>query len=77
MSTLGERISVELHVLVGHPIVDCWRVANMQIFEFGPRTQIVNRKGEDVEIGEFRLHVQCRWRLVDAEKIIFGSDDIN
>ncbi len=77
MSTLAERISVELRVLVGHPIVDCWRAANMQIFEFGPQTQIVNRKGEEVKIGELRLHVQCRWRLVDAEKIIFGSDDIN
>jgi hypothetical protein len=77
MSTLAERITAELRVLNGQPMGDCWRVANMQIFEFGPRVRIVNRKGQEVETGELRLHVQCRWRLVDPQRIIFGSDDIN
>jgi hypothetical protein len=77
MSTLAKRITAELCVLINQPIGDCWRAANMQIFEFGPRVRIVNRKGEEVETSDLRLHVQCRWRLTDAEKVIFGTDDIN
>ena len=34
MTTLADRIAAELQVLVGEPISDCWRVANMPIFEF-------------------------------------------
>jgi hypothetical protein len=77
MSALAARITAELRALIGQPMGGCWRAANMQIFEFGPRLRIVNRKGEDVETSDVCLHVQCRWRLVDVETIIFGSDDIN
>ncbi len=49
----------------------------MQIFEFGPRRRIVNRRGEEVEVGQFSLHVQCGWRMVDCSKILFASRDIN
>ena len=55
---------------------DCWRVADMQIFEFGPRHKFVNRKGEQVVASDLRLHVQCRWRIVDAAGILFGRDDL-
>src|SRR4030042_7067785 len=77
MSELAHHISVELRVLIGQRIVDCWRVANMAVFEFGPRQRIVNSKGEEVEVSELRLHVQCRWRMVDEAGILFGSDALN
>lgn len=76
MTTLADRITTELQVLIGEPMSDCWRAANMQIFEFGPRHKWVNRKGEEVEGGDLRLHVQCRWRIVDAARIVFGRDDL-
>jgi hypothetical protein len=77
MSSLAERITEELRALLGQPIGDCWRGANMQIFGFGPRQWIVNRKGEEVEACEVRLHIQCRWRFVDSERILFARDDLN
>jgi hypothetical protein len=67
----------ELRVLVGQPIGDCWRAANMQMFEFGPRRQTRNRNGEVVEVSDLRLHIQCRWRFVDGRSILFGRDDLN
>ena len=48
----------------------------MQIFEFGPQHAYVNRCGEQVEGSDLRLHVQCRWRIVDEARILFGSDDL-
>jgi hypothetical protein len=76
MSDLAKRIFAELQVLIGQPIADCWRAADMAIFEFGSRHRIVNRKGDEVEVGDISLHVQCRWRVVDAANILFGSDDL-
>jgi hypothetical protein len=77
VESLADRITSELQVLIGQPIGDCWRAANMQVFEFGPRRQRQNRKGEVVEVSDIRLHIQCRWRFIDAQSILFGRDDLN
>lgn len=76
MTGLAERITAELRVLVGQPIYDCWRAADMQIFEFGTAKQYLNRKGVEVEAADLRLHVQCRWRMVDGSRILFARDDL-
>jgi len=76
MSDLAERITAALQVLVGEPISNCWRAANMQIFEFGPARKVLNRRGEEVEESDWKLHVQCRWRMVDGRRILFGRDDL-
>jgi hypothetical protein len=77
MITLAERITTEMSALLGQQIVECGRAANMQMFGFGPRHPKVNRKGEAIEVCQFSLHIQCRWRLVDVAKIVFGSDDLH
>ncbi|MBX9787844.1 MAG: hypothetical protein K2Y37_02925 [Pirellulales bacterium] len=76
MITLAERITTELGSLVGQPIVECSRAANMQMFGFGTLQKKTNRKGEVVEVSQLSLHIQCRWRLVDANSIVFGRDDL-
>ena len=76
MSELSQRIASELQLLVGQPLSDCWRAANMQVFEFGPIKKYMNRKEEEVEGSDLRLHVQCRWRVVDGRRIIFARDDL-
>ena len=76
MTTLADQITAGLQAIVGQPMGGCWRAANMQIFEFGPRRTYLNREGEEVEGSDLRLHVQCRWRLVEATGILFGRDDL-
>src|SRR5579863_5732689 len=49
----------------------------MQVFGFGPQRSVTTPLGTEAHVPEFRLHVQCRWRLVDGEKIVFGRDDLN
>jgi len=49
----------------------------MQIFEFGPRRRVVNRQGQEIEVSQFALHVQCRWRMLHRSKILFGGDDLD
>ena len=76
MNALADQITAELRVLIGEPMSDCWRAANMQVFEFGPVHKFVNRKGEEVEGSNLELHVQCRWRMVDRTRILFARDDL-
>jgi hypothetical protein len=77
MTGLAERIKSELDRLRGQPIVECTRAANMQMFGFGPQTKAINRRGDEYQRAQIRLHVQSRWRLVDATAILFASDDLN
>ena len=76
MEDLAGAISIELNHLVGQPIGDCWRAVDMQIFEFGPRHPMINRNGEVVEVSDIRLHIQCRWRFLSSDRILFGQDDL-
>jgi len=76
MNSLNDAVTAELQCLVGEPITDCWRAANMQIFGFGPRRPQLNRKGESIEAGDICLHIQCRWRFVDSNEILFARDDL-
>jgi hypothetical protein len=76
VKSLGDQITAELQVLVEQPIGDCWRAADMAIFEFGPRRQMVNRYGQEVETSDISLHLQCRWRFVGERGVVFGSDDL-
>jgi hypothetical protein len=76
MSDLAIRISSELQALIGQPIADWWRAADMAVVEFGPRHRIVNRKGDAIDVSDLRLHLQCRWRFTDSSDILFGSDDL-
>ena len=48
---------------------------SMGIFKFGARVTRVNRKGEQVDVGEYGLHIECPWRIVGAEAIIVASED--
>lgn len=73
---LADAITSELQVLIGQPIGDGWGAADMQIFEFGAPRPKQNRTGEIVEVSDIKLHLQCRWRLVDGRSVLFGRDDL-
>ncbi len=49
----------------------------MEMFAFGERRIRLNRKGEEVEVGEYSLHIQCPWRIVGPDGIIVGFLDRN
>lgn len=72
-----DRIAKALSVLLGLPLWGATRALNMEMFAFGERRTRRNRKEEDVEVGEYMLHIQCPWRLVGPNGIIVGSEDRN
>jgi hypothetical protein len=74
---LEERITTALSEIIGLPLWGATRVVNMEIFKFGEHRRQLNRSGNQVDVGEYGLHVQCPWRIVDCEKIIVASQDRN
>jgi hypothetical protein len=77
--SLKSHIEKELSVLIGLPLYGIGRAANMGTFHFGReiRRSICKGKhrGKEEAHGEFRLHVQCTWRIIHRGKIVTGSDD--
>jgi len=63
-------------VLVGKPLWQCHRAADMAMFQFGRQRKIQNDRGEWREVGDVALHVQCRWRVLRQGLIVIGSSDL-
>jgi len=65
-----------LGALVGLPLSDVSRGANMLMFGFGGPRLIPAHSGGTREVGDFALHVQCAWRFRDSSRILIGFNDI-
>lgn len=47
----------------------------MECLKFGHLLE-TNKAGQEIEIGEFGLHLQCPWRFTCDTKIFVGSQDL-
>jgi hypothetical protein len=52
------------------------RVVDMEIFDFGPLIERVNRQGQRGTSGDVSLHVQAPWRIVHHGRILMGYRDM-
>jgi hypothetical protein len=75
MPTLVQQIDRCLGVLLGLPLWASNRACDLQSFQFGARCVLPDRRGENREVGEFALHIQCAWRIRSSSGIIVGSRD--
>jgi hypothetical protein len=63
-------------VLVGKSLWKCTRAADLGSFHFGAHRQVRTFRGDTVEVGDYALHVQCAWRIVQKDQIVVGSRDL-
>lgn len=79
---MSEPLSIQRQVesviapLVGKPLWDAGRAADLLWLAFGPRQTIKDFRGKPREVGEYALHVQCAWRFVQGEKVLVGNRDL-
>lgn len=75
---MDQRANVEqsLHLLIGQPLVNAGRAADMIWFSFGKEGKVIDSRGNQRSVGEFSLHVQCAWRFLGPDGILVGSNDI-
>jgi hypothetical protein len=72
---LKEEIERYFQQLIGLRLTKTTRAAAMESLKFGHLLQ-VDKLGEEFEIGEFALHLQCPWRFTNDTKILVGSNDL-
>ena len=68
---MTDKIRNILIELVGLKLTHTTRAANMECLKFGVKT---NNKNQN--IGEFGLHIQTDWRIINEQKILVGSNDL-
>jgi hypothetical protein len=73
---MKERIQDALAVLIGQPLWSSGRAADLAWFEFGGRRTVKDSRGEDHEVGDYALHVQCAWRIRCGNRVVVGSRDL-
>ncbi|MFI5104335.1 MAG: hypothetical protein ACHP79_05365 [Terriglobales bacterium] len=74
--SLKERIEHAVAPLVGMPLWDSGRAADLEWFIFGEHRTIKDFRGEPREVGEYSLHVQCAWRITQGGRVLVGSRDL-
>lgn len=57
--------------LIGFKLTHTSRSSDMECLKFGFKTNDKNQN-----IGEFGLHIQTDWRIINEENILVGSNDI-
>jgi len=78
---MNEPLSIQHQVesvtapLVGMPLWDAGRAADLLWLAFGHRRTIQDFQGKPREVGEYALHVQCAWRFVQDETVLAGNRD--
>ncbi len=71
MDATVDEIVRHLQPLVGLNLSIARRAADMRVLHFGPI-----RADGDGTVGEYALHIQCPWRVEDAEGILTGKSDL-
>jgi hypothetical protein len=63
--------------LVGLPLFDIGRAANLVWIHFGAPRTVTSQIGGKVRIvGEWALHLQCSWRLLERSRLLTGESDL-
>jgi hypothetical protein len=52
------------------------RAVDMEIFDFGPLRDWVDKRGRSRTTGDVRLHVQAPWRILNRGRIVVGYRDM-
>lgn len=59
--------------------MECWgwgRAADLASFQIGQQRTVVDSRGKEKTVGQFALHIQCPWRIVQGEKLVVASGDL-
>jgi hypothetical protein len=73
---IKEQIEEELKELLGQPLIEIGRAANLLWLSFGEKITVIDRNGHEKVKSKFSLNIQCSWRLIKENRIIVASKDI-
>ncbi|WP_299626827.1 hypothetical protein [uncultured Tenacibaculum sp.] len=68
---MADQTKNKIRELIGMKLTQTSRSSNMECLKFGFKTNHINQN-----IGEFGLHIQTDWRIINEENILVGSNDL-
>ena len=74
-SRLQNRVRKALAPLLGLPLSDMWRAAELQIFEFGEQRPDLNSDGKEITRADYAMHVSCPWRIIGPAGLALARED--
>lgn len=74
--SLQQQVESVMCPLVGMPLWDAGRAADLLWLAFGQRRTTQDFRGKPKEVGEYALHVECAWRFVQGERVLAGNRDL-
>ena len=72
---MKQAIEKALAPLVGLPLWALGRAGSLEWLQFGRPQIIPGRSGESREVGAYALHLDCAWRLLGPDGMIWASDE--
>src|SRR5215813_2282460 len=75
-TSIKNEIELAVAPLKGVPLWDSGRAADLEWFVFGERRTVKDSHDNPKEVGEYSLHVQCAWRITQADRGLVGSRDL-
>jgi len=73
---ISEKALEYIKLLIGEPLYGICREADMGDIGFGMPITVKNHRGVERIKSSFALHLQCPFRIVSKDKIIFTAYDI-
>lgn len=68
---MTDQTKNKIQELIGLKLTQTSRSSNMECLKFGFKTNDKNQN-----IGEFGLHIQTDWRIINEKNILVGSNDL-
>lgn len=65
-----------LSILVGSPLRQIGRAADLLWMHFGQWCEVPSRRGGTRQVGQWALHVQTDWRFVRESEIVMGISEM-
>ena len=72
---MKKQIETALRPLIGMPLWAIGRASTLEWFIFGVPREVIDHKQQAKMIGEYALHIQCAWRVVNSKCVVVGSQD--
>ena len=71
-----EQVRRHLSALIGLDVSGVAHAADMLTLQFGPLREVTTSRGTVKHLGDWALHIQCRWRIEQGDAIVASHLDL-
>lgn len=73
---MKDEIKAQLSKLIEKPLWGVGRSADLEWFQFGDKHTVPAYGGGAKQVGDYALHIQCAWRIIETGSVVVASQDM-